>query len=71
MRHTIACARASSWPRPIGIEHLADALFREEARDQHVGVWPVELLVADAVVDWADPEAAALLVVEQGREETV
>jgi hypothetical protein len=47
---------------------LANAIGREKAGDQDVGVRPVELLVGDSLPARRNLEAAALLVVQDGGE---
>src|SRR5262249_44431720 len=57
-------------PVPYGHEvlHLADALRREEARDQDVGIGNVELL-GRAVLDRGDPVEATVAAVEDRAED--
>ncbi len=46
------------------VDDLAHAVGRQEARDEHVGVGPVELLGRQSVAGRRDAEVAAFLVVE-------
>src|SRR5262249_58039341 len=45
---------------------LADAVIVQEASDEDVGVWPVELFAAQVLGVWSDAESAAFAVVEDG-----
>ena len=49
--------------------HLGHVVGVQEAGDEDSGVRPVELLVAELVAGRGDPEAPALLVVQDGGED--
>ena len=61
------------WPSGSADRHvvrdLPDPVGREEARDEHVGVRPVELFGVTRLRIGRDLEPPALLIVEDGRED--
>ena len=64
--------RAIAFYRTDGheVDELADAVWRQEARHEHVGVGPVELLLAHRVALRSNAEVASSLRIEKGREDT-
>jgi len=61
--------RAGAADRHVILD-LAHAVVVQEPRDEDGGVRPVELLAAEVVAGRGNAEAAALLVVEDGGEDT-
>lgn len=47
------------------IYNLRDAVLSEEARDQDIGIWPIELLASRPLRRWRNFEKSATLGIEQ------